>query len=468
MSLTFSTQSGQPSVSRLRGVRVQLVCCAAWLIAAPALAQVEQVSTPPPNLVINNYNSVPVGPYGGLEGSAYVARVSDPSAAWFNPAGLARESAAQISGSAGVYQMTSVTPQALPNSGGSIQQLPNFVGFTFAPSSRLTVGAALINTNAWNQETDSELITTVAAGQQRFAYSADSDFERRVLAFGAGYRGDGAWRVGGGLAFSLMSLRLVESASDRLADSTGLKTLLVTGRASGSALQVRSQAGVQYDTSQFRFGAAIRTPGLTLHRSGTVTLDGTLDSGPGSLGASVFDPNATFEHHLPWEFQGGAAWVRSRMEAELDVQAYSSISAYPMLSTSQPTLIYSDAGANQPPTIVSQPFGGLTTASNAIADVSAGGHFRLMNDRDLRVHAGFGTNHSPVGSQDVVFSKVDLLTWSLGMSGSLGKFQFAAGFNHQSGTANDITVRNLLNGQVVHTAMDVKMSGFIYSIGYQF
>jgi len=449
-------------------MRIGLALCAGWLIAVPAFAQVEQVSTPPPNLVLDNYNSVPVGPYGGLEGPAYVARVSDPSAAWFNPAGLARQSAAQISGSAGVYQLTSVTPQALPNSGGSIQQLPNFVGFTFAPSSRLTVGAALINTNAWNQETDSELITTVTAGQQRFAYSADSDFERRVLAFGAGYKGDGAWRVGGGLAFSLMSLRLVESASDRLADATGLKTLLVTGRASGSALQLRSQAGVQYDTAQWRLGAAIRTPGLNLHRSGTVTLDGTLDSGPGSVGASVFDPNATLEHHLPWEFQGGAAWVHGRVEAELDLQAYSSIGAYSLLSTNNPTLIYADAGANQPPTIISQPFGGLTTASDAIVNVSAGGHVRPMKSRDLRLHAGVGTNHSPVGSQDVVFSKVDLLTWSLGMSGTLGKFQFAAGYNHQAGTADNITVRNLLNGQTVRTAMDVRISGFIYSIAYQF
>src|SRR5215471_19828677 len=96
--------------------------------ATPALAQVDQVVTPPQNLVLSNYNSVPVGPYGGLEGSAYVARIDDPSASWFNPAGLAHQTAAQISGSAGVYQWTLIAPAALPDPGGSIQQLPNFVG----------------------------------------------------------------------------------------------------------------------------------------------------------------------------------------------------------------------------------------------------------------------------------------------------------------------------------------------------
>jgi hypothetical protein len=441
---------------------------AACLLAPPAFAQVEQVTTPPPNLVISNYDSVPVGPFGGLEGAAYSARVGDPSAAWFNPAGLARQNTAQISGSAGVYEHTSVTPQSLANRGGSFQQLPNFVGFTFSPKPRITVGAALLTTNAWNQETDAELISTVPSGQQRFAYSADSDFQRRVLAFGAGYHGDGPWRFGGGLAFSIMSLRLVQSVSDRIADSTTLRSLLVTSRVSGSDLQLRSQAGVQYDTAHWRFGGAFRTPGLTFYHSGSVTLDGVLDAGASSAGASIFDPDASFEYHLPWEFQGGAAWVHDRVELELDLQAYTPISAYSLIASDQPTRVYGDAGGNQPPTVMSQPFGGLTSASNGVVNVSAGGHVRLLKNRDIRLHAGVGSNRSPVADADVVFNKVDLLTWTLGLSGSLGKFQFSAGFNHQSGTANDITLRNLLNGQTVHSAMDVNMSGFIYALAYQF
>jgi hypothetical protein len=449
-------------------MKISLVFCAVSLTALPAFAQFDQVTTPPPNLVVTNYDSVPVGPFGGLEGPAYVARVGDPSAAWFNPAGLARQNTAQISGSAGVYQRTSISPEALPNQGGSFQQLPNFVGFTFAPRPRLTVGAALVTTNAWNQETDSELISSVPSGQQRFAYSADSKFERRALAFSAGYQGDGGWRYGGGLAFSLMSLRLVQSASDRIGDSTGLRSLLVASRTSGSALQLRSQAGVQYDTSRWRFGAAIRTPGLTFHRSGVVTLDGLLDNGTASLGASVFDPDADFEYHLPWEFQAGAAWVRDRIELEVNLQTYSSIDAYSMLSTEQPVLIYGDAGVNRPPTVISQPFPGLTSASDGVVNLSAGGHIRPLRGRDLRVHAGISSNQSPVAPEDLVFNKVDLVTWTLGLSGTLGRFQFSAGFNHQSGNSEDVMLRNLLNGQVVRSTIDVGMTGFIYSLAYQF
>src|SRR5262245_30787828 len=72
------------------------------LVVAPAFGQGgDPLLTPPPNVVLPNANGVPVGPFGGLEGGAYVARVDDPSSAWFNPAGLSRAKTGQISGSAG-------------------------------------------------------------------------------------------------------------------------------------------------------------------------------------------------------------------------------------------------------------------------------------------------------------------------------------------------------------------------------
>jgi hypothetical protein len=418
--------------------------------------------------VLPNYNSVPVGPHGGLEGSAYAARVDDPSAAWFNPAGLTRQTGAQISGSAGVYQLTSVSTTALPNQGGSIQQLPNFVGFTFSPRQGMTIGAALVSTNSWNQETDSELISPVPGGQQRFAYSADSDFEQRILAISVGqYRG-GPWRFGGGFAFSLTNLRLVQSASDRIANSTGLQSVLVSGRSSMSALELRAQGGAQYDRGNWRFGAAMRTPGVKLHNSGVITVDGLLDPGKGGLGSSLFDPNAAVEYHLPWEFQGGAAVVATRFQLELDVQAYTPISAYPMISTTNPVLVYADAGTGTAPSVTSRPFGGLISASDGVVNVGAGGHVRLFANRVLLLHGGIASNRSPVGSADTVFNKVNLMKWSIGLSGTLGKLQFAAGLNHQGGSVDNLTLRNLLNGDVVNSSVDLHTNGLIYSLSYQF
>jgi hypothetical protein len=445
-------------------VFLTLVC----LVSVPAAAQVDQVTTPPPNLVLSNYNSVPVGPYGGLEGSAYAARIDDPSAAWFNPAGLARQSMAQVSGSAGVYQFTAVAPRALPDDGGSIQQLPNFVGFTFSPRTGLTLGAALLTTNSWNQETDSELIRTVSIGQQRFAYSADSTFEQRVAAISAGYHRGGPWRLGAGFAFSLMNIQLAQSISDRVSSAADLQSLLLTVRASGSAFQLRGQAGAQYDMGQWQFGGAIRTPAATLHRSGRVVLEGLLDVGASSIGASLFDVDAEFKFSVPWEFQGGAAYVTERYEVEVDLQAYTSIDAYSLLSTGNPLVVYADAGAGAPPAILTRSFPGLTSASDGVVNVGAGGHWLLSRQRRLRLHAGIGSSQSPVAPADNVFNEVDLSTWSLGISGSLGRLQFAVGINHQSGDADDVTLRNLLSGEVVRSPIDVALTGLVYSLSYQF
>ena len=338
--------------------------------------------------MLNNYGSVPVGPFGGLEGSSIVSRVGDPSAAWFNPAGLTRQDGAQISGSAGVYERTSVVPKALPDSGGSLQQLPNFVGFTFKPNADLTVGAAVLTTNAWNQEIDSQLVTPTPTGAERFAYSGDSDFEQREIALAAGYRRSDRLSVGGGLAFTVMSLRLVQSASDRIADGSGLKSLLISSRIVGSSILMRAQGGVQFDvTPHWRIGGTMRTPGATLIKSATITFDGLIDAGSVSQGASLFDPSADFAYHLPWELQGGIGFVRDRAQFELDVEGYSSIGAYTMVGTSQPTVTYGDAGAGVPPTIVTRPFGGLTSASNGVVNVSVGGHVVLTSGGAVRIPA---------------------------------------------------------------------------------
>jgi hypothetical protein len=435
---------------------------------AAAAQQVDPVLTSPPNLVLNNYDSVPVGPFGGLEGSAYVARVSDPSAAWYNPAGLTRQDAAQISGSAGVYQHTSVSPMGAPNQGGSTQQVPNVVGFTFKPRPGFTIGAALVTTNAWVQESDTEILSELPAAAQRFGYSADSEFTQRVGSLGVGYRGNGPWRFGGGFAFSLMNLRLVQTASHRVATSTALQSLLVTARVGGSAVQMRLQGGMQYDAGPWRFGAAVRTPGATIMKSASVMLDGTIDTGASSAGASVFDPDARLEYHLPWELQGGVAYAGERATLEFDAQAYTPVSAHSLISTDQPTVLYQDTGNLTPPSVVTQPFPGLTSESDGVVNVGLGGNYLVLKDRSLRVHGSVGNSRSPVGDRDTVFNKVDLLSWTLGVSGSLGNFRFAAGFNSKRGTENDVTLRNLLDGQEVHTQTDVRTGGFIYSLAYQF
>jgi hypothetical protein len=92
-------------------------CTNAW-------AQQALVATPPPNLVIGNYNSASVGPYGGLEGNGVRRAHRRSIGGMVQPGGLVRQASAQISGSAGVYQRTLVAPSALQSEGGSTRRSP--------------------------------------------------------------------------------------------------------------------------------------------------------------------------------------------------------------------------------------------------------------------------------------------------------------------------------------------------------
>ena len=67
-----------------------------------------------------------------------------------------------------------------------------------------------------------------------------------------------------------------------------------------------------------------------------------------------------------------------------------------------------------------------------------------------------------------MFSQVDLTSWTVGASGTLGKFQFSLGLNRQTGTIDNFALRNVVDGTIVRTKADVRMTGFVYQLAYQF
>jgi hypothetical protein len=449
----------------------RLLLCAVALFAIPlsAFAQAPDVLTSPPNIVVPNYEGIPVGPFAGLEASAYVARTNDPSAAWFNPAGLSRAKGAQISGSAGLYQYTKLSPAISPGAGSSVEHVPNLVGFTMQAGKKLTLGTAILTPVSWSQTTNLEVFVPSGPNLERLAYNANSDFSRRVVAASAGYESDKKWRAGGGLTFMYTSLTMAQSTSDRIAEPTGLRTLLVSSEIRGSDLKVGAVGGIQVDLNpHMRVGGVIRTNGFSIYRSGTAVLDGTDKNGAASEGASFFDPSAEFHYKLPFEMTGAIAYVGDRGEIETAVHGYTSVSPYSLLSSPVESITYHDNGLGGPATFTKQAFAGLTAASRSIANVSVGGHYKLFSDRELRLHFGVTTDLSPVAPEDQVFDKVDLTAWTVGISGRVQKLTYAAGFNYRSGTSDSITLKNLISNQPVTTNISIRTMGMIYSVSYQF
>ena len=86
----------------------------------------------------------------------------------------------------------------------------------------------------------------------------------------------------------------------------------------------------------------------------------------------------------------------------------------------------------------------------------------------MLLHFGVASDRSPVADGDQIFGHADMLSWTLGLSGSMGRFTFAAGTNVHSGTADNITIRNLLDGRTVQTDVDLRTIGLIYALSYKF
>jgi hypothetical protein len=149
-----------------------------------AAQDVTPIISPPPNIIVPNYNGVPTGPLGGLEGSAYVARAADTSAPWLNPAGLS-QAGTQLSGSVSTYMLTTITPRLLPSSGGSTQNLPNLVGAT-GKFKGFAVGFSIVTVASWSEGFATEYLTTAGASPERFAYSSNANFTQRVPLGGLG------------------------------------------------------------------------------------------------------------------------------------------------------------------------------------------------------------------------------------------------------------------------------------------
>ncbi len=145
-----------------RAVRVLGIATAAAGLAASLAAQDFPLEPRGDTLTLPNYFMTSIGQTGGLQGGAYVARANDASSNWYNPAGLALAQKAQISSSAGTYQLLSLVPEDLTSddTGGSSQQVPALVGVVLKNlfgNEQLTGGFSIVRTNSFDQVTDARI-----------------------------------------------------------------------------------------------------------------------------------------------------------------------------------------------------------------------------------------------------------------------------------------------------------------------
>jgi len=134
----------------------------------------------------------------------------------------------------------------------------------------------------------------------------------------------------------------------------------------------------------------------------------------------------------------------------------------------QPLTIYTDYADGRAGTIENRTLPPLTSSSNSVTNYTVGGHVVIVPSWSMKLHAGIGTDYSPVPPEDhVAFDRVDFRVFTAGASGAVGKLTFALGLNYRRGNSDNLILRNLV-AQSIQTHLDIKTIGLTYAVNYRF
>ncbi len=430
------------------------------------------VAAPPIAVMLPNYNMIPVGEIGSLQAGAYVARVRDASATWFNPAGLANAENSSVSGSAGTFQLVSVLPEGLQGSGASVQYMPATLGVVVKQPlglKRWSGGFQVTSTGNWNVSADIQREVALGDTVDRIRYSTGAAFGGLIASAAAGYEFSRSVRFGLSLDWQRTTWTLRTAWGDDYRTADGLSALVINAHGSASAVHARVTAGVQYEASPaIRLAAVIRSPGIGLWSSGERYQDGLATTGARKISASLFEPDGQVRFRVPVELRIGAGYVRSRGEIEIDVTAYGGAGTYQAFRGSAPIVVVRDSGSGDPPSVQEYQTHPAIIDSRGVVNVAVGSEFKLAASGSWRIHGGFATDRSPVGASDTQFTNVNMQAWTVGVSGRT-RFVFAAlGVRYESGVSEPFAIRRLQNGELDTTRLKVRNVGLVYSLAFNF
>ena len=429
------------------------------------------VALPPVNILLPNYNGVTIGEIASLEAGAFIVRANDTSSIFYNPAGVTNAERTSISGTAGVFQLSTVTAREAPTSGSSFQQIPAMFAVVVKElfgRPNWAGGLAVSRVNAWGQEVLAERTLQVGNTVDRLSYASASSMDAWLANIGVGYRAGDKLRIGGSIDGQLTENARDETIADQYRDGNSLSTALISASGSSWITHLRMTAGAQYDlNAKVQVGAVIRTGGLGLMSSGSASLEGVSRAGTTTVTASFFDNDGTANYRLPFEAKAGVAYKFSRGQIEFDVLSHMGAGVYDGFASDGHTTILTDTGTGLV-TANELPAAPEVIDSRAVVNVAIGGHYNLDSSGKWVVHGGYATDRSPVGEQDTVFTKVHLQNVTFGLSARTKYLLGSIGLQYASGSSSPIELRRLQSGRVFTTNFDVSNFGFVYSLALLF
>jgi hypothetical protein len=453
----------------------------ALLLRGPAAAQSAPSPWPvqfPKPLVFPNYDNVHPGKDQALEGGAYIARASDASANFYNPAGLVQAEMFSINASSAGWTFTRLASEAGGASVTSfkIDNVPGYfgvvIGRPFVGARNLRIGLSIAREVAWAPGPIDQSLTesTGVQGLDRITYSTTSSFDTWLIRVAA------AWAPGSNRALRLgLSAGVTDTVYDSAATLSGAVTS-TTGNPGQSLASLRAHltewdvifgAGIQWDvTPGLTIGATVRSPGYRFSGGSLFTYESsTVATAQPSASFYYRDENGRFHYELPLEVGLGVAYRFGSAQLEVDARMHDAAGTYQLFKPSVPAALttHNPDGSTSSSTITIAP---LDNTARRVFNFAIGGSYRL--GRRANLHGGFFTSSSPVESASASpFRKADLYGVTSGVDLQSEHFGLSIGGQYQWGSSPSSGLA--LGGQTLASS-GVKLQSFsiLYAFSYSF
>ena len=444
---------------------------AAFLLGLPggALAQTSGVLFPP-SIAITNYDRVLVGQEEALEAGAFVARVGDTTSGWYNPAGMATLARTAIGASASGFETDLLSLEGIGKQRGggmSIYQLPSFFGAVLGKevidSERWRIGFTITKPTSWNQE-----IVGGLAGSTRISYSSHVGLSTLLPMFSASYSPFASLRFGAGVGVAITSLSEIQTFSEQVATPTTANAFLRNLDGKGSIWNLTGTLGVQWDaTENIVVGAMMRTPGLKIIQSGSLTYQ-NVDNRSTPWNQTFFtDREATFDYRLPLDVNVGVAWRSKAFEAEFDLRYHSAISEYTLLASDKPVAVTTTDPATGLPVYSTQPFPGVTNGARTVWNFALGGRYNLTEVWSF--HGGFFSDASPTNAAGAnLFRSVDMYGITAGAKVRGDHLSGSFGLGYSWGSSPTFQFGDPVSGNPINTKLTITSLSLLYAVAYKF
>ncbi len=428
----------------------------------------------PANIILPNYQRIPVGQEESLEAGAWIARTDDALANWYNPAGLSLAAGTSVNASANSYRGTKVTIEGLETDARStrVQSVGSFFGGVIrkplTDSDKWRFGFSITTPLAWEPGLiDVEYPVPGAADPTLVTFTSDVDLSMMIPAVAASFAATPDLRFGAGLGVGITNFDQRQSITLRTAGPDSALNIRRDIASGGMTTNAVFTGGAQWDLSeQFRFGAFAASPGVRITGSSRISYDQTRMTGTSFEDAHFRDPEARFEYATPFRAGAGIAWVGERGAVEVDVHTYGSQDEFDLYQTDLPGYIRTTDPAGVP-TTTEVTLAPLTNSWDAVTNVSVGGSWRLTEL--MRVHAGFGTDQSPVGDETrPLFWNIDLFNATTGISIEGEKFSGSVGLAYSGGSSDPVEVIEPESGNIVESKLSVRSLSLAYALSFKF